>query len=364
MTDHPPAFILLVLDTNFLISNVEFLKSLYDQLPPLYFMMVPMVVVSELDKLKNRESKLANSARKASHFLEEKLLECSKLRGQRADQRLTNPPLNDDKIVDFCAYCKAHLCPTIILLTNDVLLSVKALVIGIVSFKSTLLSTPKQMLQDINAGQFLHRTDAKMVISEDEGHLKPVTRKLHKKEVGIPASKKLSQVILNTRRIPELLMEKLIKDNSVAMDIDYVLPTSSRLDLNLLLERLNDTLISCFYKALTILLAKESKLVDYLDGVKSFDYLLLIMQREWTSLQPYLPNTFKLQKLTNFRTQAQSMARGLRSARSIFTKADILKFIGDIGPILSSICAHSSLHEECRIAVGIMADVSQSLGNL
>lgn len=94
-----------VVDTNFLISNLDYLKQLLDQAErhrDCLLIVIPWTVILELDGLKNpirqRESsdvdRLGDRVRKAMRFLESTLQKKSPaLRGQRNDEvydRATN----------------------------------------------------------------------------------------------------------------------------------------------------------------------------------------------------------------------------------------------------------------------------------
>ncbi|KAJ3205622.1 hypothetical protein HDU67_008731, partial [Dinochytrium kinnereticum] len=89
----------IVVDTNYLISHLKFVSQLVHALSPATPLMIPTVVIRELDGLKSRRSQTSNGvgssatlgeqARKAIDFLYRALLQKNpSLRGQKLEDRI------------------------------------------------------------------------------------------------------------------------------------------------------------------------------------------------------------------------------------------------------------------------------------
>ncbi|ORZ14923.1 PIN domain-domain-containing protein [Lobosporangium transversale] len=143
----------VVLDTNILISHLNFLKSIIDiyggKKEPYIVFVIPWIVVQELDGLKkdgfrkSGEVNLASKALRATKFLEEefeKPEDLRILRGQKISEHheeLDKQAKNDDKILDCCCYFR-NLYPNqkstkIALISNDRNLCVKAMIHEIIT---------------------------------------------------------------------------------------------------------------------------------------------------------------------------------------------------------------------------------------
>ena len=124
--------VLLVLDTNFILSHLSFVSQLViilkDQ--PELQLVIPYVVLQELDGLKSykgiepSKKKLADCAKQANHLLYTSLqskLGC--IRGQtlREVVGLQEKAKGDDLILDCCLYFKQFEACTVYLLSNGIL---------------------------------------------------------------------------------------------------------------------------------------------------------------------------------------------------------------------------------------------------
>ncbi|KAI9495232.1 PIN domain-containing protein [Zychaea mexicana] len=133
-----------VLDTNFLISNLGYLTALATQAEKYLgslVVVVPWVVVTELDGLKGRNNiqshkhgssgKLGDLARRAMKFVQIALADQRGwLRGQKMDEVFEQEAKmlkGDDSILDCCRYF-AQLRKPITLFTNDRNLAIKAMI--------------------------------------------------------------------------------------------------------------------------------------------------------------------------------------------------------------------------------------------
>ncbi|KAI8372870.1 PIN domain-containing protein [Radiomyces spectabilis] len=163
----------VVLDTNFLISHLGFLKvvlDLADQYPDRLVLVVPWVVVTELDGLKGhykpQRSKgvdignLGDLARKAMRFLESTLRDKHKgLRGQKKFEiydATADLILGDDKILDCCMYFQECLNKQVTLFTNDRNLAIKAMIHHISALSAESKPRMAQFLNSITNMTSIH----------------------------------------------------------------------------------------------------------------------------------------------------------------------------------------------------------------
>ncbi|KAJ3166399.1 hypothetical protein HDU88_003267 [Geranomyces variabilis] len=160
----------LVVDTNYLISYLSFLKDLMKWIPtPKMLVVIPWVVVKELDSLKepykrkvaplaqavkdriinplntineganarpNARDRLEDSARQATNFIQG--LQVAKhpgLKGQASYDYLPDVTLselnNDDRILECARFVRSRIAPNVLMMTNDKNLGVKSRIHGI-----------------------------------------------------------------------------------------------------------------------------------------------------------------------------------------------------------------------------------------
>ncbi|KAI9306894.1 PIN domain-containing protein [Cunninghamella echinulata] len=159
----------IVLDTNFLISNLGFLQELITiaELRNDCLLIVPWVVIQELDGLKKSHSKQSTKgkqervdelARKAMRFLEGLLVKQSPaLRGQKTNEIYDNDNIKtyigDDCILDCCLYFRYKLEKPVKLLSNDRNLCIKAMVHCIEAISSESKIKLKELLELVSLGQ-------------------------------------------------------------------------------------------------------------------------------------------------------------------------------------------------------------------
>ncbi|KAI8921460.1 PIN domain-containing protein [Entophlyctis helioformis] len=153
----------LVVDTNFLIAHLKLFKDTLDHLPhPAMVIMVPYIVVVEIDGLKNSTRSNANDRLNRSHadgdarrgerddrdsvgdwakranwlLFDVFKRNDTRMRGQSIDEARANPSWrqqNDDQILDCCLHTKRHLAQHVVLLSDDKNLCVKAMISNIQS---------------------------------------------------------------------------------------------------------------------------------------------------------------------------------------------------------------------------------------
>ncbi|KAJ3146250.1 hypothetical protein HDU89_006391 [Geranomyces variabilis] len=160
----------LVVDTNYLISYLSFLKDLMKWIPtPKMLVVIPWVVVKELDSLKepykrkvaplaqavkdrvinplntindgatarpSAQDRLQDSARQATNFIQK--LQVTKhpgLKGQTSYDYLSDVNLselnNDDRILECARFVRSRIAPNVLMMTNDKNLGVKSRIHGI-----------------------------------------------------------------------------------------------------------------------------------------------------------------------------------------------------------------------------------------
>ena len=132
-----------VVDTNILIQSADALKAFEENQ-----VVLPIVVIEELDSLKNAEGEKGRNARSAIRFLEKLRLEGNLLEGVELENGGTvrieknyvdielpkDMPDNksDNRILKVCMGLKQELTEqTVILVTKDILLRIKAQILGI-----------------------------------------------------------------------------------------------------------------------------------------------------------------------------------------------------------------------------------------
>ncbi|XP_062608177.1 transcriptional protein SWT1-like [Saccostrea cucullata] len=154
----------IVVDTNVFISNLAFVQDLRDHcfekfgLPNL---VIPWVVMQELDALKSNKSsaatmsmKIGKCARAAVHYIYQCFMDNhQRVIGQSATQasdasKEFQAECNDDRILQTCLQCqKKRMNSTVILLSNDKNLLSKARINKIPAFDSFLLMNGVKSLQ-------------------------------------------------------------------------------------------------------------------------------------------------------------------------------------------------------------------------
>ncbi|KAI8975042.1 PIN domain-containing protein [Mycotypha africana] len=131
-----------VLDTNFLLSKLGYLDTVLDLAnanPGSLLVVLPWIVIQELDSLKSRASEsVKSSVRMAMRFIEIRLLQkMTSLRGQQMDQvydkylessKRNSNVKGDDRILDCCLYFNKVNRKPVTLLSNDRNLCIKAMI--------------------------------------------------------------------------------------------------------------------------------------------------------------------------------------------------------------------------------------------
>ncbi|GBB93655.1 hypothetical protein RclHR1_22040002 [Rhizophagus clarus] len=150
----------VVVDTNFLISHLAFLKTLiFDHAKKhKILIIIPWIVLQELDGLKSAwknkpsssQHEVGNLAQTAIKFLHSCFINKEEgLRGQKIDERIEMTENNDDKILDCCRYFQmVSQCP-IVLLSNDKNLCVKAMIHDVITASYQKLKGLDSILEKI-----------------------------------------------------------------------------------------------------------------------------------------------------------------------------------------------------------------------
>lgn len=117
----------LVVDTNFLISNLDIVQQLVDNYSSFsHVVIVPGTVLEELDALKTGTKPISKKARDVIHYIQKKLAETHQgIRGQRLSEFVQSNLKGDDSILDCCRYFASRSFT--VLCSNDRNLCAKAL---------------------------------------------------------------------------------------------------------------------------------------------------------------------------------------------------------------------------------------------
>ncbi|XP_061189229.1 transcriptional protein SWT1-like isoform X2 [Saccostrea echinata] len=175
----------IVVDTNVFISNLAFVQDLRDHcfeqfgLPNL---VIPWVVMQELDALKSNKSsaatmsmKIGKCARAAVHYIYQCFMDNhQRVIGQSATQASAaskefQAECNDDRILQTCLQCqKNRMNSTVILLSNDKNLLSKARICKIPAFDSFLLMNGVKSLQPHCLNKIANKNYPALVPSESK----------------------------------------------------------------------------------------------------------------------------------------------------------------------------------------------------
>jgi rRNA-processing protein FCF1 len=134
----------IVIDTNYLIHSLEYVKELHLLLPAEVILFLPLMVIQELDGLKSKHLE----ARKAIDYIHQSMDQ--KIRIQRMDEIVRPLIENDDRILDSCLYVMQKLTPSVFFLCNDKNLCIKAKAHSIPTISYCSLP-PKELLHSILA---------------------------------------------------------------------------------------------------------------------------------------------------------------------------------------------------------------------
>ncbi|KAI7886746.1 hypothetical protein K492DRAFT_155642 [Lichtheimia hyalospora FSU 10163] len=177
-----------VLDTNFLISNLAYLRTLTSQAAKYHgslVLVIPWIVVKELDGLKGMNHQqvtrgdLGDLARKAMKFIESALREKKPwLRGQKSYEiHDENAKLSkgDDSILDCCLFFHNRMGKRVTLLTNDRNLAIQAMIHDIRSLSAENKVHLADFTQSLSKGQVAarHETMESLGMDVDPGQVAP-----------------------------------------------------------------------------------------------------------------------------------------------------------------------------------------------
>lgn len=273
----------LVLDTNFLIDHLSWLIHVQNYLEsdPIARVVIPYVVIQELDGLKQR----LDSAKEAISFIlsavkSKKCVHISKL-----ELSLDN---NDDLILETALHCK-NKSNHVILCSNDNNLCIKALV-------HSLKTVSKPLIKPLEFYFQLKGLVNNSVV-----------------ELGVP--RVLEEMEIDTD-LDEMISESRLQDTK----LDYIL-----YDLIILTET---TLNPLFYNCLEKVYGKDSNyLKQWPWNIK--DLFKILLDHELVAF------TFiKWSKLSNSKSQLRNMAkdleRSVRFQKTLVTVGDLLLFIKDL----------------------------------
>ncbi|KAK4514238.1 uncharacterized protein ATC70_001827 [Mucor velutinosus] len=158
-----------VLDTNFLLSKLGFLDTVLDlasENPGSLLVLLPWVVIRELDGLKQGNPDISAGARKAMRFIELRLRDkIISLRGQKMNEVWSKDMLKnqnvkgDDRILDCCMYFQQVTHKRVTLLSNDRNLCIKVMVHDVDSISAESVPKMEALLNRIAKNSTSHSTD-------------------------------------------------------------------------------------------------------------------------------------------------------------------------------------------------------------
>ncbi|KAF1797161.1 PIN domain-containing protein [Mucor lusitanicus] len=158
-----------VLDTNFLLSKLGFLDTVLDlasENPGSLLVLLPWVVIRELDGLKQGNPDISAGARKAMRFIELRLRDkIVSLRGQKMNEVWSKDMLKnqnvkgDDRILDCCMYFQQITHKRVTLLSNDRNLCIKVMVHDVDSISAESVPKMEALLNRIAKKPASHSTD-------------------------------------------------------------------------------------------------------------------------------------------------------------------------------------------------------------
>ena len=142
-----------VLDTNYLVARLSFIKDLASIMPANVRICVPRIVINELDGLKNNSSTKVRARSASNYILQSLVNDTRKFVGQRLDEVVTSCSTNDDQILDYCIYLKRNGTPNVILLSSDRNLCIKSHLEDIMPFPD-FQGNAQDFLLKLNANDY------------------------------------------------------------------------------------------------------------------------------------------------------------------------------------------------------------------
>jgi rRNA-processing protein FCF1 len=220
------AKVALVVDTNFLISNLSVLKDLHG-LGPHYghVIVVPWAVIQELDGMKkNADALVAKASRVATRWLYSLFASNDYyVVGQRIKDRLSGHEFDkgDDRVLECCLFYKEVKHVSTVLLSNDVNLCNKSLINGIPTVS------------------YVNKVTTAQIIADNVRKLSDVNRFT---DLGTPGDLTKPSMDLLSKRIAEQL------DNSAAVSLEGIYNADEQLNPanNLRVNDLDDELLAYF----------------------------------------------------------------------------------------------------------------------
>ncbi|KAL1926196.1 hypothetical protein VTP01DRAFT_6061 [Rhizomucor pusillus] len=156
----------VILDTNFLLSNLQYLGHLGQCVdacsdPNSFKIVIPWMVVQELDRIKERQGTVAEQAMRALRYLEDKLrkqkpwLRVQKMTELHDPEFYKRSGKGDDAILDCCLYFVNNLKYRTLLLSNDRNLNIKAMAHEVQSLSRETVGALNQLLQSVGGKESL-----------------------------------------------------------------------------------------------------------------------------------------------------------------------------------------------------------------
>jgi rRNA-processing protein FCF1 len=330
----------IVIDTNYLLSDLNFFKALFILLPDNLFFYIPYTVTKELDGLKqSKDNKISYQARQANDFIYSSLLNSPKIRGQQIGEVLQKGlEIPDDRILDCCLYAKEKLTPNIILLSHDKNLCMKALVHSVVTI-SKFNNSPQEFLK------LLHSADYAAFFE----------RPKHREFRTVGVVERGSFDHQRDIHVDGMMIDELTEPET---DTDTEMDSSTPKSLLEILCTLETILTSC--------LGANSSII--LENFYGREYEKTIIQKKpWTLTD--IIEIIRTQKCIdvdrNFdwnylKTIAGDLSRSVRNQEEKLTRGDVLKFINQSKGLLK-ICVVAGVQRDFKRADSLLKKVVRDL---
>ncbi|KAF9191744.1 hypothetical protein BGZ51_006800 [Haplosporangium sp. Z 767] len=391
--DDPEAVV--VLDTNVLISHLNFLQTLIDTCgtvssskdnqhtngarQPRVFFVVPWVVIQELDNLKGgrrsgggNEVDLEGKARRAIVYIQGELGKSEakrKLRGQKISECIEKAQKNDDQILDCCRYFRTLYPDTkttkISLFSNDKNLCVKALIHEIKTISRGKVSFDLKCVRTAILGEEPTETKAlsqsqneitpqedSMLLDDDNsmgsGGESPESNSSHRVSVVSTMVKGRYRTVANDREL-ERIKQNLITNAPDGMDPNlFELTNHVVKNLRRFLEvAVPEHLKSCYgnsWVSKTGFKSSPVKGEDHERDCRRLVQPIQLLQQHWHSVFASLYGNHKLaQKARLHLDNLQAFTKGWDRVQTFglgkVYKKDLTAFLEDVDVILMGVLA-------------------------
>ncbi|KAJ8323672.1 hypothetical protein QVD99_007163 [Batrachochytrium dendrobatidis] len=385
-------FTAVVVDTNFLISQLSLLKQSVNHMSDDMFLFIPEVVVQELDGLKFNHSKdtlihddaleriklsLGDCARQAIQFLFNALSDFSnnKVRGQVKSNVSTlygSDIVNDDLILQCCLQCVPETASKVVLLSNDKNLCVKALIHGIPTI-SDFKGNSQALVNEIQHQASKYKQQSKTNLSNHNSHsslnqtsIQQHTTSIHSTHLhafSIEPSNHMQQD--QTHMMDEDVMmdmddmetEPIVVSSHVADLKTYPVPASISSALIhteqktlLALAQLETDWMACMMACIPVILYKkygdEWAVISQVTPPKEMEQVIQLIDKLWEQVFCSVLDRNLFKQLGLNQRTAKDIRRSVRTNKLLLTRGDLTVFLQDMEQIARECCRWCGLTED------------------